>query len=1581
MQGGTNVASKLEWTFRRDDAGRLSRLRDPGGRETHWEYEPFDGNPQKLKKLTRKFSGGEVVQEFDPRGRRTLMKDSAGTVRYGWDDLGQLASVQREGGAKIEYERDSLGRLKKYRLGPGNEVSVDYDFLDRVETLHTPAGAITYEYQTGQGKTIRTLPNKVQTVWERAANGQLTSITHADAKHLILAQFTYTYRPDGLTGQVKEWFPTVERTLTFEYDQVQRLIACVDSTGKKWQAEYDPMGNRTKAGVAGGQTRESVYDWAGRLTSLAGEPCEHDASGNLTQATFNGKKQTFEFDHDNRLLGVNQGEVSYQFDGEGCLIARTVRGETTTFTPDPTTDIWRPLASTTGGKKHCFYMWEGRTPLGMIEDGRATFYLEDHLGSARCLVDATGKVVARQDYSPFGAPANPPASNTLTPGFAGLFWDNAASVYLTRGRAYSADLGRFLQFDPQHRVPSGSQKDLSLYAYCGNDPVNLADRNGMASEPSTFDWHRYYLENLVSGLPESFNQNWIATQNVIHALATQGWRGVEFGSQPGSFADQAFLYGGAPAQRQVQMFSGISLAASSVALGAAAAEASQAAQVTRLLRNAQSAASSFFRNTVGSGARGLSYAYDKTSLNPLWRLNIAYRGAGVGEVAFVDEGVTLARGLSAAQKAVTWAVVIPFTTVSAAGPALWWQNRVPATERMFDSNDPLEWTSSALEAAHHPPGEHSQALHPTSNLPGSAGASFYISSIPLSGHEYAAWKAQQLPRPNPTSTDLRNLDHGDHRIAGNTRDGKQSQSSPPPPPSPVGGVYLGGAGKLLAGLQQLKALDFDPKTGNLILLAEDGGDIQLPPLRLDDVVTIFRSVYLHGEGPSVTINPDPENPHGPKMLVVHGKATPDSYPGWILYQADRIMKGYNLGQDNISKARIASKVPGYAGVVHTIFFGGDFGDGQKPGGNWERFWIVPAEVNRYLGAARELTLFDVPLKVKTQKMIWKSGELEEDPKGKSSVGALAFTDWFTKNYELIGDECYLLPPPETGITKPVPVFAELRRIALISAIAEHAHGQGMPLPCWMKDYEAQKVPVDGTTPSLTVPDSETVGSHIREVSIFGGVNLSPADDVVKSFDGQNNLKPLSPANQEFAKRQIALANTLAPEIEKAARGQQPLVPFAVQQDGRHFHAVVLPGADAKALAPCRLAETDLTVSYEGGGVIALGRHFNSFFKTNGPWGAGWTIDLPQLDETKVPISRTDKKVAFQVVPELSTPLNSIRARFSKVARVPSLGAELLVPDSPSEVLALATVSSPLATSAKHKLIFKDGANWYFDEKGQLVAVERKPFTTRYSRDSDGTVRQIIGYKAAAVLATITIKYNAQRLMDSAEAKNSKGEETVTFQYDDKGTLVDVVSSAGKTSYGYERGLVKSVSFSAKDDKGAFAKASVLRDFEYAPNGQLLSEAMADGTRIAYRVEAQDGGSRMIVGSPGEPANAQTVTYDASHRPLEWARPDQTRTRYDYAADGAVKIETTAPGGEFVRTSVSTDGKRKTTQTSDGIVQAEDYDERGNLLGVALNQKPLFKQQWHAEVRGLRGLLHRSSIQSVWSCHQHLESEALEGWNV
>jgi len=58
-------------------------------------------------------------------------------------------------------------------------------------------------------------------------------------------------------------------------------------------------------------------------------------------------------------------------------------------------------------------------------------------------------------------------------GYAGYYLHSRSGLNLTRTRAYSASLGRFISRDP-----IGEAGGVDLYAYVNNNPVNFSDRNG-----------------------------------------------------------------------------------------------------------------------------------------------------------------------------------------------------------------------------------------------------------------------------------------------------------------------------------------------------------------------------------------------------------------------------------------------------------------------------------------------------------------------------------------------------------------------------------------------------------------------------------------------------------------------------------------------------------------------------------------------------------------------------------------------------------------------------------------------------------------------------------------------------------------------------------------------------------------------------------------------------------------------------------------------------------------------------------------------------------------------------------------------
>jgi RHS repeat-associated protein len=107
------------------------------------------------------------------------------------------------------------------------------------------------------------------------------------------------------------------------------------------------------------------------------------------------------------------------------------------------------------------------------------YYLKDHLGSVRVVVDTVGEIVSYSDYDAWGMILNGRSSNF---GFAddkykftGKELDTETGYFHFGARAYDGRIGRWNVIDPLNSQRPG----LSPYNYCQNNPIAFVDPSGM----------------------------------------------------------------------------------------------------------------------------------------------------------------------------------------------------------------------------------------------------------------------------------------------------------------------------------------------------------------------------------------------------------------------------------------------------------------------------------------------------------------------------------------------------------------------------------------------------------------------------------------------------------------------------------------------------------------------------------------------------------------------------------------------------------------------------------------------------------------------------------------------------------------------------------------------------------------------------------------------------------------------------------------------------------------------------------------------------------------------------------------------
>ncbi len=116
------------------------------------------------------------------------------------------------------------------------------------------------------------------------------------------------------------------------------------------------------------------------------------------------------------------------------------------------------------------------TPPGGGNVANKLYYIHDHLGSVRVVIDDNGDVVHYADYYPFGMEMAGRTSTTERPkeGFTGHEKDEETGNYYGEARYYDPEIGVWYNIDPM----ASKYPNASPYNYVFGNPILLADPTG-----------------------------------------------------------------------------------------------------------------------------------------------------------------------------------------------------------------------------------------------------------------------------------------------------------------------------------------------------------------------------------------------------------------------------------------------------------------------------------------------------------------------------------------------------------------------------------------------------------------------------------------------------------------------------------------------------------------------------------------------------------------------------------------------------------------------------------------------------------------------------------------------------------------------------------------------------------------------------------------------------------------------------------------------------------------------------------------------------------------------------------------------
>ena len=394
---------------------------------------------------------------------------------YTYDHADRISKVRHSlGGTSItlyDATYDNFGRLltKQYHGTSTNKLTYAYNLRSWLTGISGTCFTQNLYYNTGVGTA--------------KYNGSISSMTWKSGNESTVRGYKFTY--DGL-----------DRMLNATYGETASISTNANRFSENVTG-YDKNGN-IKSLQRYGQTGASAYGLIDNLTfTLNGNQLSRVDDAVMASAYGggfefkDGVKQVGEYTYDangNLTKDLNKGITDIQYnclnlpsavtfsdgstityvyaaDGTKLRTVHKIGGATTT------TDYCGNVVYENGAQK-LLITEEGYITLS---DNKYHYYLKDHQGNNRVVINQSGAVEETNHYYLFGGVF---ASSTSTQPYKynskeydtkkGLNW------YDYGARHYDAVLGRFMTVDPL----AEKYYSESLYTYCYSNPINCIDPNG-----------------------------------------------------------------------------------------------------------------------------------------------------------------------------------------------------------------------------------------------------------------------------------------------------------------------------------------------------------------------------------------------------------------------------------------------------------------------------------------------------------------------------------------------------------------------------------------------------------------------------------------------------------------------------------------------------------------------------------------------------------------------------------------------------------------------------------------------------------------------------------------------------------------------------------------------------------------------------------------------------------------------------------------------------------------------------------------------------------------------------------------------